>query len=81
MLADRRHRRALAQPDGGDSQLRTVDVDGERYRILTVARSDGGAFEIGRSLGEVDDVLSSLKLRLGLIGAIGVAAPRCSRAG
>ena len=29
---------------------------------------------MGRSLNEVDDVLSSLKLRLGLIGAIGVAA-------
>ena len=29
---------------------------------------------MGRSLREVDDVLSSLRLRLGLIGAIGVAA-------
>ena len=65
--------RAIAQ-HGGGSRLRTVDVNGESYRILTVARFDGGAFEVGRSLREVDDVLSSLKLRLGLIGAIGVAA-------
>ena len=65
--------RAIAQ-HGGGSRLRTVDVNGESYRILTVARFDGGAFEVGRSLGEVDDVLSSLQLRLGLIGAIGVAA-------
>ena len=65
--------RALAQSGGDGSRLRTVDVNGESYRILTVARSDGGAYELGRSLAEVDDVLSSLKLRLGLIGAIGVA--------
>ena len=65
--------RALAKSGGDSSRLRTVDVNGESYRILTVARSDGGAYELGRSLTEVDDVLSSLKLRLGLIGAIGVA--------
>jgi two-component system sensor histidine kinase MprB len=65
--------RAIAQR-GGESRLRTVSVNGESFRILTVARVDGGAFEVGRSLHEVDGVLSSLKLRLGLIGAIGVAA-------
>ena len=37
-------------------------MNGESYRILTVARSDGGAFQMGRSLAEVDDVLSSLEL-------------------
>ena len=64
--------RAIARRGGG-SRLRTVDVNGESYRVLTVARFDGGAFEVGRSLSEVDGVLSSLRLRLGLIGAIGVA--------
>ncbi len=66
--------RAGDDREATSSRLRTVDVNGESYRILTVARSDGGAYELGRSLAEVDDVLSSLKLRLGLIGAIGVAA-------
>ena len=55
-------------------RLRTVTVGADRYRVLTTARSGGGAFEAGRSLSEVDDVLSGLRLRLGLIGAIGVAA-------
>ena len=73
MLATDATDRAIAQRGGG-SRLRTVDVHGESYRILTVARIDGGAFELGRNLNEVDDVLSSLRLRLGVIGAIGVAA-------
>ena len=64
--ADGRHRPRDWRESGGDgSRLRTVDVNGESYRILTVARADGGAYELGRSLTEVDDVLSSLKLRLG----------------
>jgi two-component system sensor histidine kinase MprB len=65
--------RAIAR-GSGQRQLRTVTVGGERYRVLTSARTGGGAFEAGRSLSEVDDVLSGLRLRLGLIGAIGVAA-------
>jgi two-component system sensor histidine kinase MprB len=65
--------RSIAR-SGSGSRLRTVDVHGQSYRILTVARADGGgAFQLGRSLSEVDGVLSSLRLRLGLIGAIGVA--------
>ncbi|MEX1008773.1 MAG: HAMP domain-containing sensor histidine kinase [Acidimicrobiia bacterium] len=66
--------RAIAQGTGGASRLHTVSVNGERYRVLTVARIDGGAFEMGRSLDEVDSVLSSLQLRLGAIGVVGVAA-------
>jgi two-component system sensor histidine kinase MprB len=66
--------RAMAQGVGPRSRLHTVSVNGERYRVLTVARVDGGAFEMGRSLDEVDDVLNSLQLRLGVIGFIGVAA-------
>jgi two-component system sensor histidine kinase MprB len=56
------------------SHLRTVDVNGESYRVLTVARAGGGALQAARSLDEVDDVLGSLRLRLGVIGAVGVAA-------
>ncbi|HXY94202.1 MAG TPA: HAMP domain-containing sensor histidine kinase [Acidimicrobiia bacterium] len=64
---------ALAR-SGSGTRLRTVHLGGERYRVLTVARADGGAFQLGRSLDEVDDVLGSLRLRLGAIGAIGVTA-------
>jgi two-component system, OmpR family, sensor histidine kinase MprB len=66
--------RAIAQGKGPRSRIHTVNVDGQDYRVLTVANVDGGAFEIGRSLSEVDDVLNSLQLRLGVIGFIGVAA-------
>jgi two-component system sensor histidine kinase MprB len=59
---------------GMSAQLRTVDVQGEQYRMITSPRAGGGAFQAARSLDEVDDVLSSLRLRLGVIGAIGVGA-------
>jgi two-component system sensor histidine kinase MprB len=55
------------------SRLNTVTVKGERFRVLTTARVGGGAFQAARSLDEVDDVLRSLRVRLGLIGGIGVA--------
>ena len=67
--------RAIARDGSGTAtNLRTVDVHGEQYRMLTSARAGGGAFQAARSLDEVEDVLSSLRLRLGVIGAIGVAA-------
>jgi two-component system sensor histidine kinase MprB len=66
--------RAIARGTSGISRLHTVDVQGASYRVLTTARVGGGAFQAARSLDEVDSVLSSLRLRLGAIGAIGVAA-------
>ena len=65
--------RAIAS-GSGQQNLRSVTIHGERYRVLTSAKTGGGAFQAARSLSEVDDVLSGLRLRLGLIGAIGVAA-------
>ena len=56
--------------------LRTVEVDGARYRVITAPVRSGGAVMIARDLAEVDDVVSGLARRtvaLGLIGA-GVAA-------
>src|SRR5262249_24714441 len=66
--------RAIARGTGPRSRLRTGTIGDESYRVLTTARDVGGAFQAARSLGELDDVLSSLRLRLGVIGAIGVAA-------
>jgi two-component system sensor histidine kinase MprB len=66
--------RAIAAGTGAASRLRTVTVGDEDYRVLTTARAGGGAFQAARSLDELGDVLSSLRLRLGAIGAIGVVA-------
>jgi two-component system sensor histidine kinase MprB len=66
--------RSIAHDGGASVRLRTVDVKGEQYRLVTSPRLGGGAFLAARSLNEVDDVLSSLQLRLGVIGAIGVGA-------
>ncbi len=54
--------------------MRTEDVGGDRFRVITVGLADGTALQIGRNLHEVDDVLSQLRLRLLGIGAFGVAA-------
>jgi two-component system sensor histidine kinase MprB len=59
---------------GGDTRIRTVSIDGDDYRLLTVADRDGGAYQIARSLDEVQDVLSSLRARLLVIGFAGVGA-------
>ena len=56
------------------SQIRTETVQSHRYRVLTVSRSDGSALQIARGLGEVDDVLDSMKLWLVGIGLAGVGA-------
>jgi two-component system sensor histidine kinase MprB len=64
----------LASARDGDSQLRTETVDGRRYRMLTVSRSDGSALQIARGLGEVDDVLDSMQRWLIGIGIAGVGA-------
>ncbi|MFV1991706.1 MAG: HAMP domain-containing protein, partial [Acidimicrobiales bacterium] len=62
---------------GGRSAFRTVDLDGDRYRVVTRSfPGRGGAVMVGRSLSESEQVLAALRTRfiiLGLIG-IGVAA-------
>ncbi len=64
---------ALAH-DGGETRIETVGIKGENYRVVTVAARDGGAYQIARSLGEVDSVLASLRTRLVIIGLVGVGA-------
>jgi two-component system sensor histidine kinase MprB len=62
---------------GGSSdayRLRTVTIDGTRYRMLSISRPDGSTFQVARSLQENEDVLSSLRLQLLFIGLVGIAA-------
>jgi two-component system sensor histidine kinase MprB len=63
---------ALAQ-SGGANVLRDVTVNGQHYRMLTVALTGGGAVQIARNLGETDTVLSQLRTRLAVIIGIGTA--------
>jgi two-component system sensor histidine kinase MprB len=55
------------------AQLRTVSVKGTQYRVLTTPQ-DGGVLQIGRSLAETEDVLSSLRLQLLMLSLVGIAA-------
>ena len=65
--------RAIAR-HGGDALLRTVTVDGTRYRILTIPWRAGGALQSARSLAETESVLASLRLRLFLLSLAGIVA-------
>lgn len=65
--------REIAEGEG-DVRLRTVEISGRRYRVITVAQRDGTALQVARGLGEVDDVLSSMRRWLVGIGVAGVAA-------
>lgn len=66
--------RAVAR-DGGRSVLRDVEVDGQRYRMLTTPAAVG-AVQLARSLEEVEAVATALRRRTLLTAAIvgGVAA-------
>ncbi|MBT8215060.1 MAG: HAMP domain-containing histidine kinase [Acidimicrobiia bacterium] len=59
---------------GGRRVLRTVDVDGTPYRMITEPANRGLAVQVARDLTETEAVLGDLRRRLILIGAIGVAA-------
>ena len=61
---------------GGDTtELRTVAVDGQEYRMITRSLPDGGAVQIARSLEESEDLLEVLQLRIvAIAGALAVLA-------
>jgi len=52
--------RAIAQ-HGGTPWLRTENVDGAPYRIVTAALPRGGAVQVAQSLGQTQSVLRSLR--------------------
>ncbi|HEX8770686.1 MAG TPA: HAMP domain-containing sensor histidine kinase [Acidimicrobiales bacterium] len=64
------HDRDVAR-GGGRPKLRDVTIDGTRYRMLTTPLRSGGAVQIARSLEENGRILSTLRSRLLLIGALG----------
>jgi len=57
-----------------DPRLRTVTIDGERYRMLTVAWRGDAILQTARSLDENTDVLAALGLRLALLSLVAIVA-------
>ncbi len=68
--------RQIAHEAGG-SVRRTVQLDGQRYRILTASLGGNGAVQVARDLGETDRALKDLlrhTIPLGVILAAAAAA-------
>ncbi len=56
-----------------DASFETVDIDGERVRVLAIAARPGVALQLARPLTEVDDVLDDLRGQLILASLAGIA--------
>jgi two-component system, OmpR family, sensor histidine kinase MprB len=59
---------------GSGSRVRSVEVDGDPYRVQTVALPGGGAVQIARGDGESQRVLAALRRQLLAIGVVVIAA-------
>jgi two-component system sensor histidine kinase MprB len=57
----------------GHVELRTIEIDGQSYRLLSTPWHDGGTLQIARSLAESDGVLSRLRLQLAAVVGIATA--------
>jgi two-component system sensor histidine kinase MprB len=59
----------------GDVELRTVDIDGQPYRLLSTPWYGGGTLQVARSLAESESLLHRLRLQLaGLVALATVVA-------
>ena len=58
---------------GRGKQIRTVESEGDTWRVETVGISQGGAVQIARDYGETERVLSALRLWLSLIVVVASA--------
>ena len=58
---------------GGVVRLRTVQIGGMRYRLLSTSAESGGTLQLARSLAESDAVLGRLRLRLAALVALAAA--------
>ena len=59
--------------DGADDLIRDIEIEGTKYRMITVATDDGGAVQVATTTTANSDVLSRLRWRLTSIG-VGLAA-------
>lgn len=56
--------------DVAAGELRTVEADGRRFRVIVAEVESGATVQIGRDLGEADDTVAAIRVRLLLIGAL-----------
>ena len=60
---------SIASGSGGRSEALETDVDGESYRILTVARSGGGALQVAVEVEDVEHVLGGMANEIALVSS------------
>lgn len=65
--------REIATSKLGEHVATVIASDGNEYRVYTLADSRFGTIQIGRSLAEMNRVLSDLRTRILFVGAIAVA--------
>jgi two-component system sensor histidine kinase MprB len=58
----------------GDFDLRSVTIEGERYRVLSVRWHAGGTLQLARPFAETDDLLDRLRVELAALVGIGTVA-------
>ena len=64
---------ALAVAREGGENLSDLTVDGAHVRVLTTGAPGGGAFQVARSLEEVDSQLDRIAVVLAVVGLAGIA--------
>lgn len=62
----------LGVAQGGERVLRSIDLEGERFRMVTAPIGTGGAVQIAISLAEAEAALIGLRLVLAAVGVVGV---------
>ena len=72
-LLDDREVQAVASGERGPF-FADLEREGRHLRVLTMRIADGGALQVARSLDEVDDTLSTLRLGLAVIVLLGIGA-------
>lgn len=50
--------------------LRTIDLDGERFRVSAETTADGNIVQVARSLAEADATVAAIRNRLWMLGVI-----------
>ena len=53
----------------GPDEFRTIEIDGEEFRVITVHIDGGGALQVARSIDQTTSLLDVIRNRLMLVGA------------
>ncbi len=70
---ERRDRLVAAADRAGVRRVRTIRLDDERYRLVTVSTGNGRAVQVARPLAEVDDAVGRYGRSMALVAVVGTA--------